>query len=138
MTEIQRKALLLCRRVPGRASGVEYDTIGSVNSDYVLRSALVEAVKQFEEYKAKVRDVVDEVDHVMGEHYAAAGPERSLLCSLVRDQYQPADAVEAALDEAFTAYMEGEGVDKDQEMYWATKKLHAALSERGLKIVAQA
>ena len=136
--EIQRKALLLANRVPGRANGVEYESFGSVCSDYVLRSALLEAVKQFEEYKAKVRDVVHEVDHMMGEHYAAAGVERSLLRSLVSDQYQPSDGVEAALDKAFTAYMDGEGIDKDQDMYLATIKFREALTEQGLKIVTEA
>ena len=136
--EIQRRALRLANSVPGRANGVQYDSFGSVCSDYVLRSALLEAVKQFEEYKAKVRDVVDEVDHMIGEHYAAAGIERSLLRSLVNDQYQPSDGVEAALGKAFTAYMEAEGIDKDQDMYLATIKFKEALSEQGLKIAPEA
>lgn len=135
--EIQRKALLLVNRVPGRAKNVEYDSFGSVCSDYVLRSALLEAVERFEKYKSKVRDVVDEVDHMMGEYYAAAGSERSLLRSLVSEQYQPCDGVEAALGEAFTEYMNGNGIDKDQDMYLATKKFREALSEHGLKIVSE-
>ena len=137
-SEIQRRALLLANRVTGLAKGFEYDTFGSVCSDYVLRSALLEAVKQFEEYKEKVRDVVHELDHMMGEHYAAAGPERSLLRSLVHDQYKPSDGVEAALDKAFTTYMEGEGVDREQDMYLATKQFYACLSEQGLEIVVKA